>query len=69
MGTETEPRYFEGMKAALGPANGRKVAVVVRGSGRHTLDLFGYAEDLCRYAPETFDLWTLGDVNGRLPVR
>ena len=61
-GTETEPRYFEGMKVALGPANGRKVAVVVRGSGRYTLDLFGYAEDLCRYAPETFDhVWLVFD--------
>ena len=61
-GTETEPRYFEGMKAALGAANGRKVAVVVRGSGRHTLDLFECAEDLCRYAPEAFDhVWLVFD--------
>ncbi|MBM6816685.1 RloB domain-containing protein [Olsenella uli] len=61
-GKETEPRYFEGMRDALGAANGRKVAVVVRGSGRHTLDLFGYAEDLCRYAPDPFDhVWLAFD--------
>ena len=30
-GKETEPRYFEGVRAALGAANERKVAVVVKG--------------------------------------
>ena len=29
-GKETEPRYFEGVRAALGAANGRKVAIVVK---------------------------------------
>ena len=38
-GKETEPRYFEGVRAALGAANERKVAVVVKGTGQHTLDL------------------------------
>lgn len=61
-GKETEPRYFEGMKEALGAANGRKVAVVVRGSGKHTLDLFEYAEDYCRYAPDSFNhVWLVFD--------
>lgn len=61
-GTETEPRYFEGMKAALGSTNERKIAVVVRGSGKHTLDLFEYAEDQCRYAPEPFNhIWLVFD--------
>lgn len=61
-GTETEPRYFEGMKAALGPVNGRKIAVVVRGSGKHTIDLFEYAEDFCRYAPDPYDhVWLVFD--------
>ncbi len=32
-GKETEPRYFEGVRAALGTANERKVAVVVKGTG------------------------------------
>ena len=36
-GKETEPRYFEGVRAALGAANERKVAVVVKGTGKHTL--------------------------------
>lgn len=30
-GKETEPRYFEGVRAALGAANERKVAIVVKG--------------------------------------
>lgn len=61
-GKETEPRYFEGMKEALGAANGRKVSVVVRGSGKHTLDLFEYAEDYCRYAPDSFNhVWLVFD--------
>ena len=38
-GKETEPRYFEGVRAALGAANERKVAIVVKGTGKHTLDL------------------------------
>lgn len=68
-GTETEPRYFEGMKAALGSTNRRKIAVVVRGSGKHTLDLFEYAEDLCRYAPEPFDhIWLVFDKDDFPPV-
>ena len=41
-GKETEPRYFEGVRAALGAANERKVAVVVKGTGKHTLDLLGF---------------------------
>lgn len=61
-GTETEPRYFGGMKDALGPANGRKIAVVVRGSGRHTLDLFEHAEELCRIAPDPYNhVWLIFD--------
>lgn len=31
-GKQTEPLYFEGMKKALGAVNGRKLAVVVRGT-------------------------------------
>lgn len=31
-GKQTEPLYFEGMKKALGAANGGKLAVVVRGT-------------------------------------
>lgn len=54
-GKETEPRYFEGVRAALGAANGRKVAIVVKGTGKHTLDLLDFAVEHCRYAPETFD--------------
>lgn len=61
-GTETEPRYFEGMKASLGATDGRKVAVVVRGSGKHTLDLLEYARDLCRYAPDSYNhVWLVYD--------
>ena len=29
-GKETEPRYFEGVRAALGAANGRKIAIFLR---------------------------------------
>lgn len=61
-GKETEPRYFEGVRAALGAANGRKVAIVVKGTGKHTLDLLGFAVEHCRYAPETFDhVWLVFD--------
>lgn len=68
-GTETEPHYFEGMKAALGSTNGRKIAVVVRGSGKHTLDLFEYAEDQCRYAPEPFNhIWLVFDKDDFSPA-
>lgn len=31
-GKETEPRYFEGVRAALGAANGRKIAILLRRS-------------------------------------
>ena len=44
-GKETEPRYFEGMKSALGVSNGRKVSVIVKGTGKHTLDLLDCAVD------------------------
>lgn len=54
-GKQTEPLYFEGMKKALGAVNGRKLAVVVRGTGRHALDLLDCALDCCRYAAETYD--------------
>ena len=61
-GKETEPRYFEGMRAALGAANERKVAIVVKGTGKHTLDLLDFAVEHCRYAPETFDhVWLVYD--------
>ena len=61
-GRETEPRYFEGMRMALGAANGRKVAIVVKGTGKHTLDLLDFAVEHCRYAPETFDhVWLVFD--------
>lgn len=61
-GKETEPRYFEGVRAALGAANGRKVAIVVKGTGKHTLDLLDFAVEHCRYAPETFGhVWLVFD--------
>ena len=61
-GKETEPRYFEGVRAALGAANGRKVAIVVKGTGKYTLDLLDFAVEHCRYAPETFDhVWLVFD--------
>lgn len=61
-GKQTEPLYFEGMKKALGAVNGRKLAVVVRGTGRHALDLLDCALDCCRYAAETYDhVWLVFD--------
>ncbi len=61
-GKETEPRYFEGVRAALGAANGRKISIAVKGTGRHTLDLLEFAVEYCRYAPETFDhVWLAFD--------
>lgn len=61
-GKETEPRYFEGLRAALRAADGRKVAVIVRGSGKHTFGLFEYAEELCRYALDPYDhVWLVFD--------
>ncbi len=61
-GKETEPRYFEGVRAALGATNERKVAIVVKGTGKHTLDLLDFAVEHCRYAPETFDhVWLVYD--------
>lgn len=61
-GKETEPRYFEGVRAALCAANERKVAVIVKGTGKHTLDLLDFAVEHCRYAPETFDhVWLVYD--------
>lgn len=61
-GKETEPRYFEGVRAALSAANERKVAIVVKGTGKHTLDLLDFAVEHCRYAPETFDhVWLVYD--------
>lgn len=42
-GKETEPRYFEGLRSALSAANNRKIAVVVKGTGKHTLDLLDFA--------------------------
>lgn len=61
-GKETEPRYFEGLRATLRATDGRKVAVVVRGSGKHTLGLLEYAEEICRYAPDPFDhVWLVFD--------
>ncbi len=47
-GKETEPRYFEGVRAALCAPNERKVAVIVKGTGKHTLDLLDFA---CRTLP------------------
>ena len=49
------PLYFEGVRAALGAANERKVAIVVKGTGKHTLDLLDFAVEHCRYAPETLE--------------
>lgn len=61
-GTETEPRYFEGVKRALGSANGRKLSLLVKGSGMHTLGLLEYAEEFCRYSPDPFDhVWLVYD--------
>lgn len=61
-GKETEPRYFEGLRSALSAANNRKIAIVVKGTGKHTLDLLDFAVEYCRYAPETFDhVWLVFD--------
>lgn len=61
-GTETEPRYFNGVKSRLAASDGRKLAVVVKGSGRHTLDLLDFALERCRYSPEPFDhVWLVFD--------
>lgn len=61
-GTMTEPLYFDGIKAALGEMNGRKVSIMVKGSGLHTLDLLEFAQETCRYAPEIFDhVWLAYD--------
>lgn len=61
-GKETENRYFEGVRAALGAANERKVAIVVKGTSKHTLDLLDFAVEHRRYAPETFDhVWLVYD--------
>lgn len=61
-GKETEPRYFEGVRAALCAADERKVAVIVKGTGKHTLDLLDFAVEHCLYAPETFDhVWLVYD--------
>ena len=61
-GTETEPRYFNGMKSHLAAGDGRKLAVVVKGSGKHTLGLLDFALDYCRYSPEPFDhIWLVFD--------
>lgn len=50
------------MRAALCAANERKVAVIVKGTGKHTLDLLDFAVEHCRYAPETFDhVWLVYD--------
>lgn len=50
------------MKKALGVANGRKIAVVVRGTGRHALDLLDCALDCCLYAAETYGhVWLVFD--------
>lgn len=50
-GKETEPRYFEGVRAALGAANERKVAIVVKGTGKHTLDLLDFAVEPAAMRP------------------
>lgn len=61
-GTETEPRYFNGLKSRLAAGDGRKLAVVVKGSGKHTLDLLDFALEHCRYSPEPFDhVWLVFD--------
>ena len=50
------------MKRALGAVNGRKLAVVECGTGRHALDLLDCALDCCRYAAETYDhVWLVFD--------
>lgn len=41
-GKETESCYFEGVRAALGAANSCKVAIVIKGTGKHTLQVGSY---------------------------
>lgn len=61
-GTRTEPSYFNGLKAALGQANGRKVDVRVVGTGMHTVDLLERAQEICRMSPDTYDhVWLAYD--------
>lgn len=61
-GTKTEPKYFDKMRDLLGDANGRKVDVVVRGTGRHTMDLLEYAQESCRASPNIYDhVWLVYD--------
>ena len=61
-GTETEPRYFNGMRLLLGEANGRKVNVVVRSTGKHTMGLLEYAKEACRRSPDVYDhVWLVYD--------
>ena len=61
-GTRTEPGYFNGLKAALGEVDGRKVEVKVVGSGLHTTDLLELAQEWCRKSADTFDhVWLVYD--------
>ena len=61
-GTRTEPRYFNGLKAALGEVDGQKVEVKVIGSGMHTTDLLELAQEWCRKSADTFDhVWIVYD--------
>ena len=61
-GTETEPRYFNGMRLLLGEANGKKVNVVVRSTGKHTMGLLEYAKEACRRSPDVYDhVWLVYD--------
>ena len=61
-GTETEPRYFNGMRLLLGEANGRKVNAVVRSTGKHTMGLLEYAKEACRRSPDVYDhVWLVYD--------
>ena len=53
-GSQTEPRYFEGLKRALGSTNGSRLSVEVRGTGLHTLGLLMEAERRCREAVNPF---------------
>lgn len=54
-GKETEPRYFEGVRAALCAANERKVAVIVKGTGKHTLDHVWLVYDKDDFPASDFD--------------
>jgi hypothetical protein len=61
-GTRTEPGYFNGLKAALGETNGRKVDVRGGGTGMHTVDLLEHAQELCRTSPNAYDhVWLAYD--------